>query len=89
MPSASRPKVPQCRKTSWLVCAPRLSPNRTTGARPLPVVQTLQHPGQSSRFCSRARATRPSDSGDGRLEYCRVTDATSPRVRYWAAAMAT
>jgi len=29
-----------------------------------------------------------SDSGDGRLEYCRVTVATSPRVSYCAAATA-
>ena len=36
----------------------------------------------SSRFCSRAAAIMPSDSGDGRREYCRVTVATSPSARY-------
>jgi hypothetical protein len=31
---------------------------------------------------------RPSDSGDGRFEYCKVTVATSPDVRYSVAATA-
>ena len=40
----------------------------------------------SSRFCSRASPIMPSDSGEGRFEYCRVTVATSPSARYWTAA---
>jgi len=35
-----------------------------------------------------AAPMRPRDRGEGRFEYCRVTVATSPRVRYWVAATA-
>ena len=71
MPSACGPSVPQCRNTSWLVCAPRLSPKTTTRGRgPGPVAQPLEDAQPQSRFCSRASLTLPSDSGEGRLEYC-------------------
>ena len=89
MPSASGPNVPQCIRTSWLVWAPRLSPNSTTSGRgPVRSRSRLLMRSQSRRFCSRASLTLSSDSGDGRLEYCSVTVAMSPRVRYSAAAVA-
>ena len=47
---ASRPSVPQCRNTSWLVCAPRLSPNSTTRGR---------GPGRSRRRCEDPQPQQP------------------------------
>ena len=72
MPSACGPSVPQCRNASWLVCAPRLSPKTTTRGRGPGRSRSRSQDASAtaSRFCSRASLTLPSDSGDGRLEYC-------------------
>ena len=84
MPSACGPSVPQPSNAAWLVWAPSDSPNTTTLGRLSGGIRRIRSRifSHSVRFCSLAPFTLPSDSGDGRFEYCSVTEAMSPKVMY-------
>ena len=90
MPSASQAeRAPVQEDVLAGVRAQALPEQHDPGPRAAGARGAAEMRSHSSRFCSRAPSILPSDSGEGRLEYCSVTVATSPRVRYCAAATAT